>query len=128
MKRIADFLTFAAIVAGGFLAQRAFGADGEVAAGVASAFDSLSQYPLFLTFVSWAAAEIGTRRWPTVNPTSTFFLLRQIFHACSVGFTALERVADYLYQHPFAQKQRQTADPAAAPVANVGGQTKEPPQ
>lgn len=114
-NRAIELFYFAAVILGGLVAQRAFGADGEAVtggvAGAASAFDSLSQYPLFLTFASWFCTEIGTRLWPTRNKTSTFYFLREATHIGIVVLTALERVFDHLYQHPFAQKQRPPAGP-----------------
>jgi hypothetical protein len=133
MKRIAELIPFAAVIAGGFVAQRALGADGHAvangAAGVAGVLDSLSQYPLFLGFVSWLSTELGTRLWPTHNKTSTFYVLRELAHAGAVVFTALERVCDYLYQHPFAQKQRPPAEaPAAAPASPPAADPPPPEQ
>lgn len=118
MKRVTEIIPFIAVVLGGFVAHRAFGADSQaivdVAAGGASIFDAMSQHPAFLAFASFMGTEATTRLWPTRKKTSLFYFGREMFRILIVICTAMERVFDHLYQHPFAQKKRAT--PAETPA------------
>jgi hypothetical protein len=127
-KALGNAVTFLIVALGAMVASRALGDTQAVADGAARAagiFDSLSQYPVFLAFVSWFGTELGTRLWPTRYKTSTFYFLREFSRIAVVVFTALERVFDHLYQHPFAQKQRASAVPAGEAAAPAPEPPKE---
>jgi hypothetical protein len=139
MKKLSDVISLLIIAAAGFVALRGFGADGEAVAsattGLASALDSLSQYPLFLEClkgaVGFVLAEFGARAgWKTKNPTSLFYFGTVICHGLGVGFFALERCFDYLHQHPFAQRLKPEVASVPAPSelsAALGNQREAAP-
>jgi hypothetical protein len=105
VNRLINALSFLVVVLGGFIASRAFGADGAPAAGPAwlPALGTLAENPAVIVL----GAELTTRLFPTRRKASLFFLLRNLFRF-------LAAVCDRLAESPIAQVRRKPRAPKAA--------------
>lgn len=107
MRKLRDLFYFAAVVAGGFVAQRAFGADAPPAAPTwLPGLGTILEHPAVIAL----GAELATRLAPTRRKTSLFFLLRELLRF-------LAAVCDRLAQSPVAQVQRKPRRSKAAAAA-----------
>jgi hypothetical protein len=128
MKRLTDLFYFAAVVAGGFVAQRAFGADAAPAGfgGAADALQAIAENPIVVAFLSWFGAEAATRLLPTRKKRSTLFLFRNFFRFVGAACLVAERVCNAMAESDFAQVRRKPRRPKAPDAATQS--VPEPPK